>query len=484
MGRRQRGRGDHEGGEDGGVAHGHLLGQGPGSFVRTGTELVQANFLSRPTCPSIVVPFSWTGRRNVPGGSTVIPSRTPAIVALALALAAASATATVLDPPRPAGLVDTDGLAFGVDVDGSLAVVCDHTAGLVVLDLADPADPQPRGTLDTPGAARNVVVRDGLAYVADRAGDLRLVDVTDPDQPVEVGAVALPGIALGVDVAGAVAYVAAKGFGLQIVDVSDPAQPTVIGAVDTPGFASDVAVVGTVAYVADFAAGLRVIDVSDPTAPVEIGSYDTAGDANGVAVSGPLAVVADFSGGVVVLDVTTPAAPALRGVLPTGGLASEVVLADPDLALVADGSGGLLVVSLADPDQPALVTSYQTVDATVQLALVGRYVALACGEGGLETVEVFEGSVTAPAPVATLALTAAPNPFNPRTVLRLRSPGGMARLALYDVVGREVRVLREGVLPAGEVRVPVSADGLASGVYLARLELGGRSGTTRLVLVR
>jgi hypothetical protein len=67
--------------------------------------------------------------------------------------------------------------------------------------------------------------------------------------------------------------------------------------------------------------------------------------------------------------------------------------------------------------------------------------------------------------------------------------GGPARLVIVDAGGRVVRVLVDGVLPAGEhVAGWDGRDGaarrLASGVYFSRLEAGGRTASRKLLIVR
>ncbi len=63
-----------------------------------------------------------------------------------------------------------------------------------------------------------------------------------------------------------------------------------------------------------------------------------------------------------------------------------------------------------------------------------------------------------------------PNPFNPSTTMTVRWPvESRVRLAVYDVLGREVAVLLEGLYPAGTYRVTFNASRLASGVYVSRL---------------
>jgi hypothetical protein len=91
-----------------------------------------------------------------------------------------------------------------------------------------------------------------------------------------------------------------------------------------------------------------------------------------------------------------------------------------------------------------------------------------------------------------------PNPFNAGTEISYRLPSaGHVRLTVYDVLGREVRVLVDEDAAAGVHRARVDANGLASGVYLYRLNVrpdnagvesrnieSGSSLTKRLVLVK
>ncbi|MBD3222349.1 T9SS type A sorting domain-containing protein [bacterium] len=87
--------------------------------------------------------------------------------------------------------------------------------------------------------------------------------------------------------------------------------------------------------------------------------------------------------------------------------------------------------------------------------------------------------------------SAAPNPFNPVTVLTWEQPvAGPVRLRVYDVAGRVVRTLvGDAYHAAGEHRErwegrDESGRPVAAGVYLARLEVGGEVASRRLVLVR
>ena len=65
--------------------------------------------------------------------------------------------------------------------------------------------------------------------------------------------------------------------------------------------------------------------------------------------------------------------------------------------------------------------------------------------------------------------------------------GGAATLALFDVSGRRVKILREGVLDDGPAEAHWDATDesgrtVAPGVYFARLLAGGHTATARVVV--
>ncbi len=78
-----------------------------------------------------------------------------------------------------------------------------------------------------------------------------------------------------------------------------------------------------------------------------------------------------------------------------------------------------------------------------------------------------------------------PNPFNPSTVVSYQlSVFGKTRLAVYDLLGREVAVLVDGVMPVGAHTVTFDGAGLSSGIYLIRLESGGEVAVRRVTLLK
>jgi hypothetical protein len=105
----------------------------------------------------------------------------------------------------------------------------------------------------------------------------------------------------------------------------------------------------------------------------------------------------------------------------------------------------------------------------------------------LETDGTLTSATTAIAerPVSFMLEQNYPNPFNGQTVIRFTVPEERnVRLAITDMLGRELAVISEGVLAAGSYERRFEASTLASGVYLCRMSSGSFSQTRKLLLMR
>jgi hypothetical protein len=78
-----------------------------------------------------------------------------------------------------------------------------------------------------------------------------------------------------------------------------------------------------------------------------------------------------------------------------------------------------------------------------------------------------------------------PNPFNYSTTIPyFLTEEEHVRLAIIDLLGREVAVLIDELQLAGERSVEFDAGQLTGGVYFYRLQAGSYSETKRLLLLR
>lgn len=78
-----------------------------------------------------------------------------------------------------------------------------------------------------------------------------------------------------------------------------------------------------------------------------------------------------------------------------------------------------------------------------------------------------------------------PNPFNAQTRIRFSLPhAAMVTITLYNVLGEVAAEALDGWLTPGEYEVPLSASGLASGVYLIHLRAGERRTNQKAVILK
>jgi hypothetical protein len=79
-----------------------------------------------------------------------------------------------------------------------------------------------------------------------------------------------------------------------------------------------------------------------------------------------------------------------------------------------------------------------------------------------------------------------PNPFNPATQISFSVPeDGKAVLKIYNMLGQEVAVLFDEIAEAGKLyQKTFDASSLPTGVYVSRLEYGGRAAMRKMLFVK
>ncbi len=269
-----------------------------------------------------------------------------------------------------------------------------------------------------------------------------------------------------------------------------------------------------------------------PPDPVEEGWFgidvagvpDADGDGRGdVFVRGESPDVAYlFSGGGDTVSLTASATGSLS-VAPGGSVSFSYTVANStdaavtgDLFYMAQDSAGATVASgvvtsgTLDPGDSASGTFTQAVPAGAPAGDYDYILAVGSFPSTTLDAETFVITVTAPAgtatgtamwpspevaggfsaPAAAGAAPAAgvavyPNPsLGAATLTFSLDADAEVRLTVYDALGREVTVPAEGALEAGPHAVAFDGSGLPSGVYLWRLEGGGRVESGRLTLLR
>ncbi len=121
--------------------------------------------------------------------------------------------------------------------------------------------------------------------------------------------------------------------------------------------------------------------------------------------------------------------------------------------------------------------------STVMVAVTAS--ARAAGTASWTLAEAEAWPTAAAATTAPTEVSVYPNPLagQAQIAFSLDAPTEV-RLAVYDVLGREVAVLADGQVDAGSHAATFDAAELPSGVYLVRLEAGGQVTSHRVTVVR
>ncbi len=101
-----------------------------------------------------------------------------------------------------------------------------------------------------------------------------------------------------------------------------------------------------------------------------------------------------------------------------------------------------------------------------------------------------EGTVGIDDPVAQIPETILlsqnyPNPFNASTIIRYELPQqSQVTLDIYDILGRQVITLEDGIKTAGSHQVIWQAEDISSGVYFYKIQAGEYVETQKMMLVK
>lgn len=238
---------------------------------------------------------------------------------------------STVNAPRYLGDLHFSQVVMGLQVAGDYAFLAMADAGLVAIDVSDPAKPVEVGTWDTPGAALQVGILRGNAVVADYHGGLQVIDVRDPRHMSQVASFDTGLTARTVRVRGERVYLlSADRFAqesatlalarsrVEALDVSNPTKPQLLGIYEGDCMVEALDVSGELAYlgwIRDLGAGrsalvgLDIIDFHDPSAPVWLSTTTNGILGAGLAVrlNGQYAYVT--TSGLDIFDVSDPTKP-------------------------------------------------------------------------------------------------------------------------------------------------------------------------------
>ena len=162
---------------------------------------------------------------------------------------------------------------------------------------------------------------------------------------------------------------------------------------------------------------------------------------------------------------------------------NSVIERERTQAVPGAAPGGIYTYYACLGDHPWVVTS---VDSFTFEKLGGADGYLGIPSDWICTGEPFAGEALSSLHSSSFILHPSyPNPFNPETVISFELPvASFVELVVYDIQGREVARLVDGLQPAGVYEAVFDGSQLASGVYFARLTANNFHQTQKLLLIK
>jgi len=116
---------------------------------------------------------------------------------------------------------------------------------------------------------------------------------------------------------------------------------------------------------------------------------------------------------------------------------------------------------------------------------VGSAPDMGCYENALGTPTAVSQEVSSGLPENYAMHGAYPNPFNPSTTIQFDLPTrSIVKMSVYDISGRLVATLVDGYRDAGYHQVTFDANGMASGMYLLKMQADDFNAVSKLLLIK
>lgn len=377
--------------------------------------------------------------------------------------------------------------------------------GIRILDITDPVNPVRAGVLPSPYVHDSFVRNDTIFAAAIYSENgLMIFDASDKDNITLAKQVTYPGAGthnawttvdrnhvLTTDEIGTTSKT------LKIWNISDLNNVTNAATfTNTTAIVHNTFVKGNLAYTAWYTAGLRVIDISNPQSPVEVGYYDTYPSSDTALYRGNWGADPFFPSGKVILSDMQTGLHVVRYTGDKRGIVKGLVYDQRTLT----GLEGVrlefadLSITRWTDDGGNYIFGYAPGTYRVRLERPGFGVVDT-------TITVIEGQTTNVDFAPTVLTSAAPsvsnvpaeftlgqnypNPFNPTTMIPYEvASRSHVRISVYNVLGKELAVLLNGVKDAGTYTLTFDAVNLPSGVYFYKMSTGNMVQTRRMLIVR
>ncbi|MCI0716099.1 MAG: T9SS type A sorting domain-containing protein [Chlorobi bacterium] len=210
---------------------------------------------------------------------------------------------------------------------------------------------------------------------------------------------------------------------------------------------------------------------------------------NGVGVPPPNKIFKTFNRGVTWIDITGNLPDLPLGDLVPHPTDTNILYLGTEMGCYKTTNGGVSWIKWNTGMPKAnIITEMTYVDST---AINGKFYVMAASYGRSIWLRQIDDAITGVVnnnnliPGHFALYQNYPNPFNPSCKIKYSlAKESVIKLTVYDILGREVRVLINEKKPAGNYSLEFNAEGLSSGVYFYKLKTDSFEETKKMLLVK
>ena len=387
----------------------------------------------------------------------------------------------------PIGIYQRSGPTQSVAVENDHAYVLNGNNGLAVVDISNPAHPRicDNSTFGNSFDFGDYIrTNEGIAYICRDAG-VSILDISNPNEIEELGHYYLSDYHRGFAIKDSLLYISVQDYGLKILNAANPNSIAVIDSVGVyESIRTGISLSGH--YLAlNNTYDCRLIDISDPSDAFEVQTIASPIPiANLTLLDSTLYMCRTADPAFEIIDISDISNPISIDTVSLFSYIKGTCLFD-NMMLITERHA-LELFDISDPHSPVVLDTFEITAYQYDVTFGDGYIYLAISRS-LQIMRLTEtGLESIPDIPLTFSLSQNyPNPFNAQTQISYTLPSaGPVKLAVYDILGRQVQTLFDDPQAAGEHSVIWDADGFASGIYFYRLTAGDKEFSRQMTLIK
>lgn len=339
------------------------------------------------------------------------------------------------------------GFVFEIDVEGDYAYTSSGNGGIVIVDISQPRNFNIVKRYNTSTYYTDVIIRDTFMFLLAHKKGLEVVDISNPANPVEVshlyenGTYSMEYMGYAhLDIKDNYVFLGHSENNFKVIDISDIQNPSTIYTTSISSDNTEVYVVNNLLFLG-IRDELRIYDISNPSAPAQLTRMVDFALPSYLTMHGETLIVYDDR--LVAVDMSNPSSPNIIGINNTF---THDLFFDGDFLFSSEQKFSIYKLDLSTTGIKDNRTEQNRSQNDHQLHQ--NY----------------------------------PNPFNPSTTIEYHLPkSNYVNLKIFNIAGHEIETLVHGYQTAGEYQIKWIAEGLTSGMYFYRLQVGEFLETKKLI---